>query len=814
MQMQTCVTLTYNGVEKTLADWGISAWRREVLNQAGDSFGFDLQAAADAPEIFPYGAQIIVRIGRVAPAAVSGNLALPAARATGFTGGKTWFVGYRAHDCRTGSAQLEELGYKFAGPWEFFLERLTFQKLWLTWNGARQVADWRSQIILGMSVTALSGAGDTVRGSTGTNLMSISQQLREIAAYVAAASAYEQSVNSLGWTAGAQIQFDPLDGDVNGNYLLNAVPGPFCLIPDYVPGAPAPAGETSANTTGLILRAPLDAVNDITCAEAFRKMVRWIGAIGSPVIWFDYTQTPPALKVSTRDQLPSVTLECPGANPAPRAGGPIESINIMRRDDLIPAAIAFKYRQSGVVFSQYYTTVTNDIAARVNGTTVEGIGITGLLTDLSGNALAGGTQNALQQAALRFGAQLATFDFEGASVSGTSATIACAPLSNGVTSDPGANAAALEFWTELFPEFERVENLSFYNGGDPAPFLSAVDANGDVITSSNGSITVNGVNYTQILVDGQVAPWMKDGNPPVPGSVIEAVVTAYFKYDEYSRPAAGGNAVKTGSVSYVEKNCTLKLTNLPAGTYSSAANVSGGEPLPYGLAGYVFNIESIPQYQGRLALQEEEVTDLCPIGNALNLGGSLAEWAAMNACVQRVTYDDSGKTTLNFGPATHLGAGDLIERLRVNRGPRWVYLYGANLMNAKGQSGGATALGQNLPKQSASPGTRAPTQAFHVGDLADAQQHAYPNSLPPGVLIDGTLSGAGGQGLAGPGQGPSVILVSGSEGSQGQFIRISLADLAGLISSQNVQFHELNTCENGDNTYYRTFLCTDKYHKA
>jgi hypothetical protein len=27
-----------------------------------------------------------------------------------------------------------------------------------------------------------------------------------------------------------------------------------------------------------------------------------------------------------------------------------------------------------------------------------------------------------------------------------------------------------------------------------------------------------------------------------------------------------------------------------------------------------------------------------------------------------------------------------------------------------------------------------------------------------------------------------------------------------------VKFFELNTCENGDNTYYRTFLCTDKYH--
>jgi hypothetical protein len=786
---QTYVTLTYNGIEKALADWGISTWRREVLNQAGDSFGFDLVAATDAPEIFPYGAQITVRIGRVAPPVLSGNPTLPAVNATGFTGGRIWFIGYRVHDSRAGSAHLEQLQYKFAGPWEFFFERLTFQKLWLTWNGVKQVADWRSQIVLGMSVTALSGAGDTVQGTTTTNLLSISQQLREIAAFVVAASAYEQSVNGLGWTPGAQLQFDPLDSDVNGNYLLHPAPGPYCLIPDYVPGTSALAGQTSASVLpqgSLMLRAPLDAVNDITCAEAFRKMVRWIGAIGSPVIWFDYTHTPPALKVCTRDQLPAISLAFPPSLPSSTfVQNPAASINIQRRDDLIPTAIAFKYRQSGVVFSQDYTTVTNDIAASVNGATVEGIGITGLLTNLSGSPLASATQTALQQAALRFGAQLATFDFEGASVNASKATIACTPLSNGVTTDPGANAAALAFWTELFPEFKRAQNLRFYNAGSPAPFLSAVDANGDTITSSSGTITVNGVNYSYILADGQVAPWMTAGAPPnqVQGSVIEATVTAYFSCQEFAEPAAGGAPVQTGSVSYIEKNCTLKLTNLPASTYSSAPNVSGGEPLPYGLAGYVFNIEIIPQYEGQFTIQEQDVTDLCPIGNNLNLTGSLAEWASMNACVQRISYDDTGKTTLNFGPATHLGAGDLIERLRVNRGPRWVYLYGQNLTNAQGGSGGPIQLGQNLPKQSASPGTRSPMQQIFPSNLADAQTNAYPNGLAPGLLLDAAPNGAGNTATAGPGQGPSLIVMAGSAGNQGSFIRLSLPDGAAVLAA-------------------------------
>ena len=126
-------------------------------------------------------------------------------------------------------------------------------------------------------------------GTTATNLMSISQQLKEIAAYVIAQSSYEQTVNGLGWPAGGQIQFDSLTTDASGNYHLLPAPGPNCQIPDFVPGYAGAGGDTSAGTSGLMLRAPLDAVNDMTCAECFRRQLRWIGAVGSPVVWFDYS---------------------------------------------------------------------------------------------------------------------------------------------------------------------------------------------------------------------------------------------------------------------------------------------------------------------------------------------------------------------------------------------------------------------------------------------------------------------------------------------------------------------------------------------
>ena len=312
----TYTTLTYSGVEKALADWGISTARRENGNQAGDNMAFDMMLATDAVDPFPYGAKISVQIGRFSSTVNTLNPTLPAPGASGFSGGRIFFVGYRVDTFRTGSPEMEKLGYKFAGPWEFFFERLVFQKLWWTWNGTANVADWRSQVVLGMSVNALIGANDTVPGSNATNLMSIRQQVIEIVQYVISQTAL---ITAYGSTA--QLQFDSLTSAIDGtNYdLLNyeiggAIPaGIQCLIPDFLAGfgvtgkTSGQSGVAAANMQ-TVLRAPLDTVNDITCAEAMRKMLRWIGAVGSPVVWFDYTATPPLLHVATRDILPSVNL--------------------------------------------------------------------------------------------------------------------------------------------------------------------------------------------------------------------------------------------------------------------------------------------------------------------------------------------------------------------------------------------------------------------------------------------------------------------------------------------------------------------------
>src|ERR1700683_831577 len=214
-------TLTYDGVEKTLADWGISAASRQVSNQAGDNMAFDMMLPADAADPFPYGAQIIVRIGRASSSVNPVNPTLPPVGAGGFSGGTIWFVGYRVDTLRTGTPEMEKLAYKFAGPWEFFFERLVFQKLWWTWNGTENVADWRSQVVLGQSVNALIGPADTIPGSAATNLMSSAQQIKEITGYVIA-----ETTAAYG---SPQVQFDPLTADIDGtNYDLLVSPSAHC----------------------------------------------------------------------------------------------------------------------------------------------------------------------------------------------------------------------------------------------------------------------------------------------------------------------------------------------------------------------------------------------------------------------------------------------------------------------------------------------------------------------------------------------------------------------------------------------------------
>lgn len=803
----TYTTLTYNGVEKSLADWGVSNWSRSVRNQANDDFTLTIPAPMDGTDIFPYGAHIVIQINRTTGASNSINATLPESGATSFSGGTQWFWGYCIDNERTGEPGAESFNYKFAGPYEFFFERLIFQKLNLTWNGSEQIADYQSDVVLGLSLTTLTGTGNTVQGTTATNLMSIAQQIKEICMYAQADSAYQQATNGLGWTGTAQFQCDQLTTEIDGiNWDLLQTPSANVLISDFA--GTALSGKTSASTLAAgsyMLRCPLDAVNAITCAEAMRRQLQWLGGIGSPVVWTDHSQTPPQLHIATRAELNTVSL--------PLAGVTVKN-KIKKRNDLIPAAVHFKYKVSGSYLGQSYSVVVNDVAAYIGGTLVEGIGQFGVLTDLSNNPISGSNQAALMAAAKTAASVVQTFDFQGDQVKADSCKITCASISSALGSASDA------MWKYFFPELANVTSLSFYNSGSPA--ITINDAISGASYYASGSWT--GTAYTNVVQDGQVAPWMlaSGSTPanPVGGKTVKAKLTARFAYQEQ---AQGTNAVNTSAVGYHEKNITLTLTTLTSGTYYSNPSVAYGEPIPYGLAGYILALESIPQYEGSLIIQESEITDQCPLGNALNITGGLAEWASMKACVQSVRYSDNGQTEISFGPAKHLGPSQFVARFRSNAGPRWFLLINTDPMNQSNGSG-SSSLGNNIPAQAPSSGNKNFTFQSFMAALPSDQ--GSPASLPAGAHLDSGAAtcpfvGAVASGSRVFGQGAALTLANGPSGSSpGEsqpWIRLSLHDLTnsgGALQNLHIYLREMQTCENIGGTAtpaYRLFLCSEYY---
>ncbi len=475
------------------------------------------------------------------------------------------------------------------------------------------------------------------------------------------------------------------------------------------------------------------------------------------------------LKIGTRDQLPAIALPFVGQT---------QNLKIKRRDDLIPGAVSLKFRITSSNNGQSVIQVANDIATTVSGTVIEGLGITGLLqTPVNFVAenetyIAGGTQAAMQAAARGFEASMATIDMEGGQA--ISASIGSVPVDVG---DPGSDSGALAFWTTLFPELAGVSNLALYDAsGAPAT----------VVDDTNTTVDLSTYNYR--LTKGQIAPWMVAASGS-PGVAKKCTVKVKFKYTQNS--SAGSNTVANSTVPYHEKTATITLTNLAGGTYGT---LNPGEVAPFGLAGYIYNIETIPQYEGTFTILETEITDQCPIGNNLNLTGSLAEWATMNACVQNVSYDLlNGGTTLTFGPAGHLGAKDFVERLRVNRGPRWYYEIGGNIINS---AANGAQLGNFTPDQGPSPNNAVRSVNTLPSSVADwlTNNAAYDsaNSGVPGITHDASTSG---QPDYGGETAPNVPVVYAAAGESGLIDSYALVRSDGGVILSDISEEDAQTIQ-------------------
>jgi hypothetical protein len=506
----------------------------------------------------------------------------------------------------------------------------------------------------------------------------------------------------------------------------------------------------------------------------------------------------------------TINLPFPIAPSAPLVGPSNQTFSAVASDirlraDLLPSCVAIKFRIVSTVNGQQQISIISDLATTISGETVEGIGYEASLCPVAtfltepGTYLDSTDQSALLNASLAPAVKSACIDMEGGNQN--LCIFNTIPVNTG---DPASDLAALAMWQFLCPQLATAASITQVSGSA----VTAVDDFGN---------TLDLTKYAYILLDNAIPGWLQgyNPNPDVGPLVKQATITGQLSYTEVAT-VTGSGTVNTKVVAHQEFSGHATLIQIPGNiTYAES---TASEVIPYGLAGYIYNIESIPQYEGSYSIQEQEISDMCPMGSVLNLTGSAnAAWSTMNAQVQAIHYDImAGRTEIRFGPANHLGAKDMVELNRANRGPRPFYLIGSNLANQAGQfSASATNNAQRAPGK----GTDQNSQAITHFNLADSQTNsiAYAYGFP-GVTVDtrsygqpnyGNISGVGAPGA------PTIHLQAGSGGTLAGCVRLSASDTNG----GNVWIHEMPICYDfgdgaGPVSCFALILCSKPYHTS
>jgi hypothetical protein len=241
-------TISCNGVEKTLAGWGLTQVRRKLVSQSTDELSFKADGSpADAAPLFaPYGPWVTLYRDRTQNSDGS------------FSAGTTWFQGLVTQVPRAGAPDAESMFYKVSGPW-WYLQHRVFQQPY-------------QNIFLGYTVPGDPNSAP-VYGNGYSSHLFLNQGLSGTAL--------------LKTTTGQQI--------------TEAL---FWALKPFIEASATPPFQVGAVTPNLDV--PIDEVRDITCAEVIHKMLRW-----SPdaVTWFDYTTSPPTFNCKRRAELTLVNLD-------------------------------------------------------------------------------------------------------------------------------------------------------------------------------------------------------------------------------------------------------------------------------------------------------------------------------------------------------------------------------------------------------------------------------------------------------------------------------------------------------------------------
>lgn len=397
---------------------------------------------------------------------------------------------------------------------------------------------------------------------------------------------------------------------------------------------------------------PLDEQKNVVCAEVIRTAMRWTP---DAVELFDYSTSPPTIHILQQAGLTAVDLQYGEDQQL------VSGLSIVRRDDLRVPAVVICYD------------VTNN---------VDGEEQTNFILD-TWPAEATGRE---------YGALVMSIPWQGSTITTTRQPVKTRNIQDHF-GDPVKLPMVRSWWKKIHPQFANLPDEEWtildIPGWDPG-YLKIQFSDPDQLDDAGEPAVIDGLPNE--LVDGSITDWMKQS--PYNRKGYRVIMTA---------------RIQVGVADIQDYQVEITATNAATGVYSTTDVEPGMEP-PSGIAEAMFNILNRVQFEGSVNLDEEEVSGQLRPGKALNIIGSRAEWATMNAIVQSVTEDiENGNTIANFGPPQHLSVQNLIELLRVSRsngvGGRQQNVTGADARTG-GKTKNAVTLGGIVPgRNSTAPGS-------------------------------------------------------------------------------------------------------------
>lgn len=433
------------------------------------------------------------------------------------------------------------------------------------------------------------------------------------------------------------------------------------LITSALQYAIASGAPLQIGTIDIPVSPPISEIVDRTCATVILDVLQYApDAVG----WFDYSTSPPTFHCKQRQKrdgsgvlvfnLPRVSVSIPPAVTQDLVNVSVISPITARPDRQVPS-VELNYEITSTIDGQQVFSFSRDVWPP--GAT--------------------GRENRALSSVVN--------------LQGFSATHV-----RGTLQAEAINTASLDWWKKVFPKLAdpRVRNLAFSTGAAAA--LQRIGTDG---TPSLGL-------PNRMLPEGSgAADWMVNPN----GSAVdwqEEQFTIQFDFDFHETEAP--TSTRISSLKNERFTVTLLTTNAPVGEtpYSALETFEAGDPVPVGLAKFLFDSFSTLHYDVALKLVENECAGTVTVGQLINLVGSRPEYEAMNAIVQEVTIDiDGGGTDIVAGPPRQLALDDVLELLRANRARRrWTNPNTQNTGELSGPSnvelGRATSSTNSVPGHS------------------------------------------------------------------------------------------------------------------